>query len=200
MTGPSDATPPDALPPAAWERFRASLVTLARLKLDPRLHGKLDLSGVVQQTLLEAYEARDRWRDEDSGRQLAYLRRALAHNLTDGLRYLAAGKRDMALERPLADAARASSGRLEEWLAADVSSPSMAAARGERDFVVAEALNALPEAQREALILQHWHGWSLAEIGRHLGRTPAAVAGLIKRGLQTLRERLHERLHDWSDP
>lgn len=191
MTVPTDATPP-----VAWERYRAALHTLARLKVDPRLDTKLDLSGVVQQTLLEAYQARDRWQDGDEGRQLAYLRRALAHNLTDALRYFATGKRDVELERPLADAAGLSSSRVQEWLAADQSSPSDVVARGERDLHLADALNELPDAQREALILQHWHGWSLAEIGDQLGRSPAAVAGLIKRGLQTLRERLQH----WSDP
>ena len=190
MAHPGDAAP------ATWERFRAALHTLARLKVDPRLHAKLDLSGVVQQTLLEAHRDRDRWRDGDPGRQLAFLRRALAHNLADALRYLAAGKRDAALERPLADAAGLSSSRVQEWVAADQTSPSDAAARGERDLRLADALNALPDAQREALILQHWHGWSLAEIGAALGRSPAAVAGLIKRGLHALRV----RLRDWSDP
>src|SRR5438309_8871365 len=158
-------------PPAAtarWDRLREALQVIARLQVDPALHAKLDLSGVVQQTLLEAYQARDRWQDEDTGRQLAYLRQALGHNLTDALRYFAAGKRDPALERPLADAAGLSSSRVQEWLAADQTSPSDAASRGERDLHLAEALNELPEAQREALILQHWHGWSLAEIGDRL--------------------------------
>jgi RNA polymerase sigma-70 factor (ECF subfamily) len=182
--------------PAAWTRFHDALRTLARLKIDPRLHGKLDLSGVIQQTLLEAYQARDRWQEGDSGRQLAYLRQALAHNLADALRYLAAGKRDVTLERPLADAAGESSARVRDWLAVDQTSPSAATARHERDLLLADALNELPEAQREALILQHWHGWSLAEIGERLGRSPAAVAGLLKRGLKALRE----RLRDWSDP
>jgi RNA polymerase sigma-70 factor (ECF subfamily) len=192
MTAPSD----DATPPAAWERYRIALHTLARLKVDPRVQTKLDLSGVVQQTLLEAYQVRDRWEKGDDGRQLAYLRRTLAHNLTDALRYFAAGKRNRELERPLADAADASSSRVQEWLAADQSSPSDVAVRGERDLLLAEALNELPESQRDAFILQHWHGWSLAEIGERLGRSPAAVAGLIKRGLQTLRERLQH----WSEP
>ena len=58
---------------------------------------------------------------------------------------------------------------------------------------LAAALANLPEAQREALVLQHWHGWPLTDIARHLGRSHAAVAGLIKRGLQQLRVELQER-------
>jgi RNA polymerase sigma-70 factor, ECF subfamily len=64
--------------------------------------------------------------------------------------------------------------------------------REEQAVRLAEALADLPEAQREALVLQHWHGWSLADIARHLDRSPAAVAGSLKRGLQKLRTGLPE--------
>ena len=37
-------------------------------------------------------------------------------------------------------------------------------------------------------MLKHCQGWSLAEIGRHLDRSPAAVASLLQRGLKQLRE------------
>jgi RNA polymerase sigma-70 factor (ECF subfamily) len=188
--------PNQAIPPVVWERFRTALSTLARLRIDPRVQAKLDLSGVVQQTLLEAFQAQERWTAGDEGRQLAYLRRVLGNNLADALRYFMTEKRDQSLERPLLDAASASSSRLQQWLAADQTSPSDAAVRGERDLTLADTLNALPEAQREALILQHWHGWSLSDIGERLGRSPAAVAGLIKRGLQTLRT----RLQNWGEP
>ncbi len=62
--------------------------------------------------------------------------------------------------------------------------------RNEQAVHLAEALEGLPQAQREALVLEYWHGWSLAEIGQHLGRSRAAVAGLIKRGMKHLRTHL----------
>ena len=45
-------------------------------------------------------------------------------------------------------------------------------------------------AQREALVLHYWQGQSLAKIGKQLGRSAAAVAGLLQRGLKDLRRQM----------
>jgi RNA polymerase sigma-70 factor (ECF subfamily) len=166
------------------------LTMLARVQLEPRVRAKIDLSGVVQQTLLEALHKRAEFHRDHPAQELAWLRRILANNLADELRKLATRKRDLARERSLEAALDESSARLGEWLAAKQSSPSQQAERNEMAVRLAVALARLPEAQREALVLQHWHGWPLARIAEHLGRTRAAVAGLLKRGLQQLREEL----------
>jgi RNA polymerase sigma-70 factor (ECF subfamily) len=173
-------------------RWGDYLSVLARAQVDPRLRARIDLSGVVQQTLLEAYQAWAGLRASHPTQVAAWLRRILARNLADEFRKLATGKRDLARERSLEDALNASSARLGAWLAAEQSSPSRQAERAEEGLRLAAALEALPEAQREALVLQHWHGWTVAEIAAHLGRTRTAVAGLIKRGLQQLRRQLQE--------
>jgi RNA polymerase sigma-70 factor (ECF subfamily) len=177
---------------SALERWRNYLDMLARVQIDPRLRGKVDLSGVLQQTLLEAHQQKARFAAEHPAQEAAWLRKILAHNLTDELRKLGAGKRDAARERSLEAALEESSARLGAWLAADQSSPSEQVQRNEQGLRLATALAQLPEAQREALVLQHWHGWSLLQIAEHLDRTRAAVAGLIKRGLQQLRTYLQQ--------
>ena len=63
--------------------------------------------------------------------------------------------------------------------------------RGEEAERLSQALTALPDDQREAVRLRHLEGWALADVARHLGRTPAATAGLIKRGMQALRRQMH---------
>jgi RNA polymerase sigma-70 factor (ECF subfamily) len=174
------------------ERYRQYLALLARILLDPRLQGKIDLSGVVQQTMLEAWQAAAQFNQWNAGQRAAWLRRILANNLADEVRKLSAGKRDVGRERSLEAALDESSARLEQWLRADQSSPSEQVERQEQALRLAAALEELPPAQREALVFQHWHGWTLAQIAEHLGRSHAAVAGLIKRGLQQLRAHLQD--------
>ncbi len=174
------------------ERFREYLRLLARLQLGEAWRGQLDASDVVQQTLLEAHRQWAGFRGEGEAARLAWLRQILAHNLADTIRGLGRAKRDVARQRSLEAMLEQSSARLEGWLAAEQSSPSERAGREEQTVRLANALAALPEAQREALVLQHWHGWTLAQIGEQMGRSPAAVAGLLKRGLKQLRERLQE--------
>lgn len=169
------------------ERFRAYLRLLAEVNLHPALHGKLDPSDVVQQTLMQAFQEPGRFHGRSEGEMAAWLRQALAHNLAHAVRDFGRDCRDVHRERSLEAALDQSSAQLEKWLAADQTSPSAQAEANEDALALAEALQHLPEAQRTALMLQHWHGWSLAEIGTHMGRSPAAVAGLLKRGLQELR-------------
>jgi hypothetical protein len=99
-------------------------------------------------------------------------------------------KRALGPERSLEQALERSSAKLEGWLAADQSTPSQRVARQEQALRVAEALASLPEAPRQALDLLHWQGWTLAEIAAHMGKSRAAVAGLIKRGLEQLRRKM----------
>ena len=174
------------------DAFRAYLRLLARLNLAPQLRGKLEPSDIVQQTLLQAYQAIDQYRGRSDAELAGWLRQILARNLAQAIRDFGRAKREVGREQSLQAALDASSARLDAWLATEQSSPSRRAEHAEQAIRLAAALEQLPEAQREALVLQHWQGLSLGEIGEHLGRSSEAVAGLIKRGLKQLRHLMRE--------
>ena len=166
--------------------FREYLRLLARLQLCGNLAGKIDLSGVVQQTLFEAFQARDDFPSYHA-QQAAWLRRALANNLTDEIRRLRSRGKEVVTERSLEQALEASSARLVGLLARAEPTPGREAAQNEQLARLALALVHLGDDQREAIELHHLQGWSLAEVGQRMGRSREAVAGLVFRGLKQLR-------------
>ena len=174
------------------ERYREYLGTLARLQITDGVRGKLDLSGVVQQTLLESHQAWDRLRGLNEAQRTAWLRCALANNLADEARRLGAQLRDIGREQSLQRALDESSARLEALLALEQSSPSEHAVRQEDLLRLAEALGRLPDDQRAAVELHHLEGRTLAETAEVLGRSRSAVASLVFRGLRKLRRTLDE--------
>jgi RNA polymerase sigma-70 factor (ECF subfamily) len=183
----------EAEPDSQWpERYRSYLRLLAGMQLDERLRSKLDPSDIVQQTLLQAHRAIGDYRGRSDAEMAAWLRQILARNLAHAVRDFGRDKRNVNRERSLRAAVDASSARLEAWLAAEQSSPSQQAQRNEQVLELCNALEQLPDAQREAVQLHYWQGCTLNEIAERLERTPAAAAGLLKRGMRKLRELMND--------
>jgi len=176
----------------AFHQFRSYLYLLARSHIGGRHRARLDPSDIVQQSLLDAHQKRDQFRGTTDAERMAWLKQILANNLADAVRGLARAKRDVARERPLDADVGDSFTRGEGWLAAIQSSPSQQAVRSEELIRMADALTSLGELQREAIVLHHLQGLPLAEVGQQLDRSPAAVAGLLHRGLKRLREVMSE--------
>ena len=72
------------------------------------------------------------------------------------------------------------------------SSPSQKAAKQEDVLRLSVVISKLPEAQREAIVLHHLQGLSLVEVAKQIGKSEAAVAGLLFRGLKKLHDLLGE--------
>jgi RNA polymerase sigma-70 factor, ECF subfamily len=172
----------------ALEKYRAYLHLLATLQLSRRLQAKIEPSDIVQQTLVQAIGGCGQFRGRTEAETAAWLRKILAHQLANAYRDWGRQKRDLRRERSIHADLEQSASRLGSWLAADQTSPSQGAIASEEAVELANALAELPEAQRQAVALHHFEGWTLDQIGEHLGRSPAAVAGLIKRALQALRQ------------
>jgi RNA polymerase sigma-70 factor (ECF subfamily) len=171
-------------------RYRDYLLLLARLQFDPRLRGKLDPSDIVQQTMLQAHCKRDQFRGRTEAERAAWLRAILAHVMADAARKYGHGVlgRERSLEMSLEEFSR----RLERWLEDSQPSPGQKLDRHEQLLRLADAMARLPEDQRRAVELRHLQGLPVSEIGQLMGRSTAAVGGLLQRGLRALREMLDE--------
>ncbi len=185
----TDEVDPDGL---AVEKYRDYLMYLAQMQLGTRQDGKIECSDIVQKTLMEAHEKRNQFRGLTSGEMANWLRKMLAFNVQDEFVKFGRKMRDRSKERSLDEEFDRSSARLGALLVSDQSTPSQAAGRHENAVRVARALEKLPESQRQAVVLRHCQDCSLEEISRRMNKTPAAAAGLLKRGLRGLRAQLQE--------
>jgi RNA polymerase sigma-70 factor (ECF subfamily) len=172
--------------------FRPYLQMLARMAWDGRLGAKLDPSDVVQETLLQAQRNLNQFHGTTDADLAGWLRRILANELAQARRTFRQEKRDLSREHSYEALLDQSSMRLAGMPAGDDTSPSMRAEFNERALRIAAAVESLPEAQREAVILHYFQDLTLPEIAERVQKSTTAVAGLVHRGLKTLRATLRE--------
>jgi RNA polymerase sigma-70 factor (ECF subfamily) len=86
------------------ELYRNYLLLLARTEIGRRLQGKVDAADLAQETFLAAHRDFAQFRGTTEAELVSWLRRILAANLVDLIRrYCGARRRDVRLERQLAD-------------------------------------------------------------------------------------------------
>jgi RNA polymerase sigma-70 factor (ECF subfamily) len=171
------------------EEFRAYLETLTYVQIDPRLRNHISLSDMIQNTLVEAWHDLKRIESLDADGRKRKLRKMLVNNLIDEIRRM---RPKIGQTQSLDAALEESSCRLIDWQASEDTPPVEGLIRQEEGLRLLEALSKLDPRQRDALILQKYHGWTLAQIAENLGCTTGAVAGLHARGLK----KLHKHLTD----
>ncbi len=171
--------------------YRNYLTLLARLQLGRTLRGKADPADLVQETFLRAHRDFAQFRGTTEAELLGWLRRILATTAANLVRrYRGTRGRDVRLERQMADELDRSSRALDRGLVARSGSPSEKAQKREQAVALADALESLPAAYGEVIILRHLEELSFPEIARRLGRTLDSVKKLWVRGLAQLREHL----------
>ncbi|MFO0952614.1 MAG: sigma-70 family RNA polymerase sigma factor [Isosphaeraceae bacterium] len=173
-----------------WRGHHDRLLVMVRLRLDPRLRGRVDPSDVVQDAWAEAgrrlaaYAAEERpmpfrlWVWFLAAQRLLIVQR---HHFTPG--------RDPRREQavPRGESPGVSSVALAEELAARDTRPSEAAARREWQRAVQEALERLNPVDREVLALRHFEQLSNAECARLLGLTESGATRRYLRAVERLK-------------
>lgn len=169
--------------------YRPVLRLLAEQLLAPEVTRREDASDIVQRTVLEAFQAIEQFHGGTEAEFSAWIKQILRRNVVNAERDHQAAKRDIRREERINQGGDSVS--VTWWqLQGSVAPPSQVLIKAEAAIELALALEQLPEAQRDAVSLRHLEGRTLDEIAATMERTPSAVAGLLRRGLQTLRDRL----------
>jgi RNA polymerase sigma-70 factor (ECF subfamily) len=117
------------------------------------------------------------------GGRVRWMLTILRNHVYDVLRQILGGPAVQAID----DFLNGSSVRLENYLADPQSSPSEQAERHEAVRALPQALERLPEDQRDAVIMRSLLGMRVKEIADAMHRTGKSVAGLLRRAQDTLR-------------
>ncbi len=176
------------------EKFREMLKGVARQELSVRLQVRVDPSDAVQATFLEAHRDLNHFRGEEIGQFVAWLQQILHNNILQSVEmHQQAQKRSINRESPLRDSDSNGPG-MNNVLDSKQSSPSHIAVRQERAQRLLLAMESLPPDQQKAARLRFLEGLSLDQIAEEMQRSKTAIAGLLKRGMQKLRQEFSEEI------
>jgi RNA polymerase sigma-70 factor, ECF subfamily len=169
--------------------YRPFLQTIAALGIGRAMERRVDASDVVQETEIELVKGIRGFRGKTEPEMSAWLKQMLRRNIADKVRDHRAAIRDVRRERYLDGEGSSAS---ITWMQPHgrEASPSQFVMNGEAALRFAAALESIPPDQREVVRMRFMEGMKLTEIASELGKTPGAVAGLLRRGQQALRDKI----------
>lgn len=176
---------------ALLTRYAERLRRMVAFRMDPRMHGRVDPSDVVQEASLEAWQHLADYLREPSLPFFLWLRGIAGNKLREAHRHhLGAQMRDARREVTLYRGAtpETTSAALAEQLLGHATRPSEAAVRIELKLRLQEALNAMDPLDREVLALRHFEQLSPAETAQVLGIKEKAAGMRYVRALRRLRD------------
>ncbi len=171
-----------------FTHYRPRLRGLVRIRMHPRLHGRLDASDILQEAWLDVTRRFEQWVDSQEMPIFLWIRFLTAQKLDEmHRRHLGAKKRDAQREVRLNAGPEASSVSIAQHLAASITSPSLGAARDELREKLVAALQGMDEIDREVLTLRHFEELTNNEVAGVLGITKAGASNRYVRALSRLR-------------
>jgi RNA polymerase sigma-70 factor (ECF subfamily) len=179
---------------AAWHelltRNRSRLKRMVAVRMDHRLAGRCDPSDVVQQALIVAFEELPEYIRDPPLPFYPWLRQLAWKRLNELYeKHIQAQRRSLLREQPpdwhLADESML---ELADRLVTSNTSPSGQMMRSELRTRVQNALAALPDRDREIVVMRHIERLSIKEIAAILEISEGAVKMRRRRALQRLKE------------
>ena len=171
--------------------YEDRLKRLISVRMDQRLRNRVDVSDVLQETLIEAHRRKDEYRSELMPPYL-WLRMIAGQKLVDIHRqHISTKKRSILREDRFPEA---SSIAVAAELVGNLTSVSEAVMRAELKMRIEGVLEQMEEIDREIIALRHFENLTNAEIAKVLNISPTAASNRYIRALQRLRGVLPDNL------
>lgn len=178
-----------------FEHYREPLKKMVRLRLNRKLHGRVDESDVIQDAYLEAARRLNEYASGPRAPFFLWLRKITGQRLIDThRRHLGAEARDAGVEVSLHHkrAPMASSVMLAHSLLGGLTSPTQAAVKAETRLAIQDALSGMSDLDREILSLRHLESLSNSEAAQELEIDKSTASKRYIRALQRLKKILDE--------
>jgi RNA polymerase sigma-70 factor (ECF subfamily) len=166
-----------------FHKYSARLAVLIRYKLSAEMRGRVEVDDILQETFLAANSSLSDFTYRYPGSFMSWLARIADHVIIDTARYQERQKR-----QPAALITLNADSHSPVAEPADSVTPSRIFARKERFQQVVALLDRLPEDYRTVILLAKVEGQSTREIADRMGRSREAVAVLLHRATQRLKE------------
>lgn len=168
------------------------LADYVRPRIPVPLRVAVDVEDILQVTFIHVFRDFLAFREGDAAAFYGWTRSIADARLADAVRAATRQKRGGDWKRVEAGAASTSQSfvNLLDLLSDQKRSPSRSAAAHEAIDALQVALAGLPDDQREAIWLRHIENRTLEEVAAAMGRSEAAVRGLLHRGKAALKESL----------
>jgi RNA polymerase sigma-70 factor (ECF subfamily) len=175
-----------------FARYRDRLRRMVRLRLDRRLQGRVDPTGVLREVFFDVAQRLREYLDKRPLPLFLWLRSLTGQRLQAIHRRHLGTQQDAGQEVSLYKGALppASSGALAAQLLGRLSSATQAAARAEMQIRLQDALNAMDPVDREVLVLRHFEELSNNETAEVLGLEKSAASNRYLRALKRLKDTL----------
>ena len=181
-----------------FELYRQRLKQTIRLRMDRRLHARIDTSDVLQEAFIDASRRLPEYVAAPNVSLFLWLRSLTTQRLVDLHRkHLGVKMRSASLEVSLhtGDSLYASAQSLAKFLVDSSHTPGAKLLAGEMRLRLEDALNAMDPIDREVLAMRHFEMMSNGEVAEALHLSKAAASNRYVRALT----RLHRVLNDEDD-
>lgn len=180
---------------AAFDQYRPRLAKTIYFRMDQRLAGRLDPDDILQEAYINAAQRCAHIEGDTESALFVWLRLIVLQTLVDmHRRHLGAQMRDAGREVALHQQSPSQSTCLSmtRYLAASVTSPSLAMRRSEFSERLHHALDRMDPLDREVLALRHFEELTNQEIAESLGIQQKAASIRYVRALRRLKAILDE--------